>query len=358
MSIVETLIAVGALLIFWVLTVAHVRFWTRRLRSSLAYDEAIEIATPDDVKIELRHLRPAVPSSPVPVLLVHGLGANHRNHDATTGASLARYLQGAGRDVWLLTLRSGVRDELLNFSRVGFAEMVEHDLPTAVAEVLRRTEQPKLDYVGFSMGGMLLYGALGRSLLEEQLRCAVTIGSPGQIIFPRLLRWVRWVPGFAVPRIPLRFTSRALAFASEWVPATRAHLAVVNPRNVAAGATRAALVNIIRDIPPRLVKDFHRFGSAKDGTLVVSARPILADLEKVRTPVLFLSGSADQLAPPRAVRAAFEAWGGPGFDGKELREIGRATGAQHDYAHGDLAIGQDAEREVFVWVREFLARTF
>ena len=40
-----------------------------------------------------------------PVLLCHGLGANRYNFDLGTRASLARFLQEAGFDVWSIDLR-------------------------------------------------------------------------------------------------------------------------------------------------------------------------------------------------------------------------------------------------------------
>jgi hypothetical protein len=39
--------------------------------------------------------------------MVHGLSANHRNNDLIPDHSIARHLRAHGRDVWLLTLRSG-----------------------------------------------------------------------------------------------------------------------------------------------------------------------------------------------------------------------------------------------------------
>src|SRR5689334_2995779 len=104
------LIALAALVLFLFAAWAHLRFWTRRLTLSLEYASSEQILTPDGATIELRRVpipgaakKAALP----PVLLVHGLGANHRNQDLHPDFSLARYLAARGRDVWLLTLRSG-----------------------------------------------------------------------------------------------------------------------------------------------------------------------------------------------------------------------------------------------------------
>ena len=70
------------------------------------------IATADGSAIELRRVPvpEGVERAGPPALLVHGLALNHRNHDMLEDLSLARYMAKRGRDVWLLTLRSGRAD--------------------------------------------------------------------------------------------------------------------------------------------------------------------------------------------------------------------------------------------------------
>ena len=72
--------------------------------------------------------------------MVHGIASSHRNIDAEEGRSLARHLCGHGRDVWLLSLRSG-QPGLSRWQRaqVNFASMVEHDIPRAIDFVCRQS---------------------------------------------------------------------------------------------------------------------------------------------------------------------------------------------------------------------------
>ncbi|MBI2395737.1 MAG: hypothetical protein HYV09_39595 [Deltaproteobacteria bacterium] len=72
-------IAIGALLIW-----GHVRFWVGRLALPLTYSIHERVRCPDGVSIELRRvpIPEGVPKAPLPpVLLVHGIAANHRNQD-------------------------------------------------------------------------------------------------------------------------------------------------------------------------------------------------------------------------------------------------------------------------------------
>jgi len=342
----------------WLLLVWHIRVWERRLRVVLEYASLERIATPDGSRIELRRLPcPASTSGGAPVLLVHGVGANHRNNDLTEELSLARHLRRQGRDVWLLTLRSGLRPKsLAETRRVRFASMVQHDLPMAVTAVLERTGAKQLDYVGFSMGGMLLYAALDHTIDSSQLRRVAIIGSPAIVRPPVPLpvpSVVAKLPAFGYPTLRFRLAARIGAFASEWVR-TPAHHWVFNPANVRAGVVRTSLMNIIEDVPGPLNSDFASW-AATGGAVTLNGQPVLERLRALETPVVFFAGSVDRLAPPDSVRAAFDAWGAerPRVD-KQFVLLGRAHGTREEYGHGDLAVGAHVEAELFAPLARFV----
>ncbi len=340
-------------------TWAHLRYWTAHLAIELPYAHTEEIVTPDGTAVVLRRvpLPPgAAPSAAPPVLLVHGLGANHRNQDLAADRSLARHLAATGRDVWLLTLRSGrAPRSFAERRRVRFEAMVDHDLPVAVRGVLERTGAEALDYVGFSMGGMLLYAAIGRTVPEASIRRAILVGSPGEVRVAWPLRvLLRFVPRVLVPTFHFRVLARLFAFASEWV-ATPLHGVSANPRNLSPGTTRSAMVNLVEDVPGPLNADFAAFALA-GGAIRAGGAPAIAGLARVAVPALFVAGTADKLAPERAVRVAFDAWAAdrPATP-KRFVVVGRAHGHRHDYGHGDMAIGTHVVDEVFPTIAEFLA---
>ena len=352
------LIALAALVAFVLATWAHLRFWTRRLTLSLEYASSEQITTPDGATIELR--RVPIPTAVTkvdlpPVMLVHGLGANHRNQDLHPDFSLARYLAARGRDVWLLTLRSGLRPRSrADLQRIRFDAMAENDLPVAVRSVLDRTGAAAIDYVGFSMGGMLLYAVIGRSVPQALFRRVVIVGSPGRVGVARWLRpLLRRVPRALVPTMRFRLGAAGFAFASEWLR-TPFHAFTINPGNVAKGITRAAMMNLIEDIPGPLYADFVEWAGS-DGEIRTSRGAALEGLAGVGTPALFLAGTADKLAPIPSVQRAFEAWGKslPETE-KRFIAVGRAHGQTEDYGHGDLAIGTGVALDLFAPIASFL----
>jgi pimeloyl-ACP methyl ester carboxylesterase len=350
--IVAGLVALGAVALGWL----HLRFWTRYLAVETPYSETVRVPTPDGSAFELRRLDPPPTPEAPPILLVHGLAANHRNVDPEPDHSLARFLAERGRDVWLLTLRSGRADKTrAERKRMRFAAMVEHDLPLAIEEVCRRTESDAVDYVGFSMGGMLVYAGLGRTVPETRIRRFVAIGSPGRLVLPIrwLTRFFRLLPRFLVPSLWLRLAARMSAFLIGLLPIPLEWI-VFNRANVPEGKVARALVNLIEDIPGPLSADFNEW-VVTDGELRMNGDRVLDRLTGVGVPALFFAGAGDRIAPPECVRVAYDAWGKDrGAVQKEYRLLGKDEGAAEDYGHGDLAIGRHLPDDLFSPTAAFL----
>jgi pimeloyl-ACP methyl ester carboxylesterase len=347
------LFALGSLAALALLLWLSIRFSVRRLGSFLPYEIEERLPTADGSFIELRRLPPPdLAVSLPPVLLVHGLAANHRNQDLSEDLSLARFLRAHGRDVWLLTLRSA-----LGGPRSRFDAMVKQDLPLGVREVLSRAGAERVDYVGFSMGGMLLYAAIAKTVAGECFRRVVIIGSPAVVRSPLRLpvpRVIGKLPAVLFPTMRLRWAARAGAFPATSVR-TFAHRWVFNPDNVAPAVARAALVNVIEDVPGPLNLDFAAWAASSDGSLTYEGRPVLDGLGNLEIPVLFFAGGADLIAPPNAVRAAYDAWGSRAASvEKRFVLLSRAEGASADYGHGDLAVGANARAELFEPIALFL----
>ena len=335
---------------FW----AHVRYWVRRLTVSMSYALEERIPTEDGSAIELRRVPPAGPGGETlpPVLLVHGLAANHRNVDLSPDLSLARHLAARGRDVWLVTLRSGLRTRTRAAARlVRFAHMARYDLPLAVRTVLERSGRSTVDLVGFSMGGMLLYAALGRALPQSHVRRVAIIGSPAVVKAP-LAALLRHGPLAVVPAMNLRLWARAAAFAAGRfrTPADRWFM---NPANVAPAVARMSMINVIESIPGPLNADFAAW-AIDGGDLTLDGERVLERLAGVSCPAIFFAGAADRLAPPSSVKAAYDAWGAAAPTEKRFVVLGRADGAHEDYGHADLAMGSHAREDLFEPLGTFL----
>lgn len=351
-----------ALALFAVLAIAHYVFWTRRFEIAMEYAERHRIETPDGAAIELYRLPPSgiditTHRHATPVLCVHGIGIDHRNNDMVPQVSIARHLREQGHDVWLLRLRSGGTSRAFGHGRkVRFRTMAAHDVPLGIAGVLERTGSAALDYVGFSMGGMLLYAGLStRSIDPTQLRKVVILGSPARVgQYVPLKGLLTRIPAPLVPPLPLRLGSRMSAFAAEWF-GTPIHDLVYNAKNVDRGIAGPAMMTI-EDIPGPLNVDFLSF--IRRGIVHIDGKDVAEGLRDVRVPVMFFAGARDRLAPPESVRVAFESWGAQ-YEGETIDKqfvlLAKNSGSADDYGHGDLAIGRSAKTDIFEPVARFLA---
>ena len=350
------LLAVVAVVLTFAATWLHLWLFARRYGLPMPYDHFELVRAPDGGRFELRRVSPSVAAvAAPPVLLVHGICANHRNQDISPDASLARFLAARGRDVWLLTLRSGRMRRWREgpLRPAGFESMTRHDVPMAIARVRELTGADKLDYVGFSMGGMLLYASLGRTIEEAHLRRVAVVGSPGRVQPPvGVPRFLRFLPRIVVPPILTGMLGTGFAFLSEWF-ATPMHRMILNPKNVAPGMTKLALVECVQDVPGTLIADF-MIWSTTGGVVRVQGKDILDGLHLVTLPALFVAGADDRVGTARAVHAAFDAWGAEANPIKRFLLLGTASGAEHDYGHGDLAVGHRLTEDLYPVIAKFI----
>ncbi len=300
------------------------------------------VHTRDGWGLPLRHY----PADGPPVLLVHGMGANHRNFDFRPGYALAPWLQERGWDVWVPVLRGDPGSEPPYpeaWDRYTFAEHAQRDLPTIVDAVLAATGHDRLYWVGHSMGGMLLYTTLARR--PGTVVAGVTVCSPACItgstpLHRRFRRWSRLAPEHH--RMPARFGAKLSLLLGKANPLFRWLLYRENmERDLARGLIDEGII----DLPGAMMRE--AAGWMRAGTLQdPEGRPWVqpADL-----PLLVLAGSVDQVAPPDMVACACEI-----FPDCRYQLLGREAGLSTDYGHVDPLLGTTAMDEVYPLIRAFL----
>ena len=166
------------------LYVAAGALWGRYYHAELDVDEVHYATASDGWKVALhRYLPRGREEVARPVVLCHGLGANRYNFDLGRGPSLARYLRERGYDVWVLELRGAgcsSRPRWLNGRRYtwNFDDFVERDIPAALDRVRMKTGAEQVNWVGHSMGGLVMYAFL-QEQGREAVASAVAVSSPG-----------------------------------------------------------------------------------------------------------------------------------------------------------------------------------
>jgi pimeloyl-ACP methyl ester carboxylesterase len=294
-----------------------------------------------------------------PVILCHGLAANHYGFDLAPEVSLARRLAGLGYDVFALELRGhGDSDpaSLLGAHRWGFSfdDYLRRDLPAAIDRVRELAGAPAVHWVGHSMGGILLYAYLA-STGGVGLASGTAIGSSLDYSgsasgFHRTLA-LRPMGRF-VPVVPLggllRLTSalagrRANAFERFNMWHDNVDGAIVRKLHASTfhSVSTPVLLQLATAFEPGGLRSW-------DGT-----RRYLDDLRAARptTPVLAISADKDEQCPPGATEVTLAALAGS----SRLVQHGIAHGHGSHYGHFDLLIGKNAAHEVWPTIERFLA---
>ncbi len=291
-----------------------------------------------------------------PVLLCHGLAANHLNFDFEPPFSLAHALAEQGFDCFSVdwrgsgaSRRSPGRFPWANYS---VDDHIAKDAPALVELALKRSGATQAFWVGHSLGALIGLGA-AQGGCAEQLRGLVAIGAPAFFKYDRAIkRAVRFGLVFAWPyRFRQELLSAALApFLGRFViPFSDV---VVYPRHIPPPIQRKLYARLITSVGRGVLSQVHEWIIHNAFCSVDLRLDYREGIKRIGQPVLFLAGSRDRLAPPAVMRSAFEL--APSSD-KTLKIFGREHGDSQEYGHGDLIFGERAPREVFPFIADWLA---
>lgn len=337
--------------------------WGPRLYRPTLRDELVYAHTADGWEIAMHHYRPApgTPGHPIPVVICHGISANERSWSLTPERSLPRFLAARGWDVWAIDLR-GVGDSTipgLLFDEKSFDftfdDFVTQDVPAVIAEVLKRTGAPRVNWIGHSMGGMIIYAYVTRNG-DDHFETVTTVGAP--VAFHGVNKYFEWAKDYAVAvsdYIPAMRDQTFLRVISGFVGPvdTIIEYQIWNYDNFADDAAGALVYQgvggmgsgVLRQLVPAFAQG--RLVS-RDGKI-----DYVAGLTRARVPLHVTAGILDNLSPPQNTLPAYETWGGKD---KTFRVFARANGDQADYGHIDMTVGDHAREDVYPalerWMRE------
>jgi len=303
-------------------------------------------------------LRLKNPRQRTPVVLSHGFLVNSRFLNLTREYSLAQYLAEEGFDVWNLSFRGTGRSlsPLKNTPKKWtMDDMINDDLSSVIRYVQKQSGSPRVNWVGFEMGGLVLYGYLQKNRSRSGIGALVTIGAPvtfsdrEQEPMKMLLKldksptWkkiILYLDGPLMKRsiIPL-------------VPAIEKFF--YNPENIDQEVKQRLFETALAPVNPGVLD--HVITMIRKDEFV-SARGDYSyrkNLGKVRVPVLLIGGEKDAVAPPKALRATYR-------ELKSRDRTRRIFGSRPKdsvaYGHYDLILGKKAKEEVFPLIASWLKK--
>ena len=242
-------------------------------------------------------------------------------------------------------------------SSFDFSGMVDQEIPLLIDFIRNESQQEELSWIGFSMGGMLMYAYLSRHH-DSIIRNVITIGSPITLnqIFVRLVPYTNTLAG------ALGFEERTLwgTFGQNMIPLTRvitklpksairlnpATALVCNPFRMHPNMLKSIMGKIIEPIPPALERSLSNMISVgTDEKYSPQLLTSMRQIKKGRRNFLFFLGTNDLLAPVDSVCLAHEV-----ISPEDRNNLVKVQSA----GHLDLILGRDCMSTVWAPCLEWL----
>jgi lysosomal acid lipase/cholesteryl ester hydrolase len=326
--------------------------------------------TADGWKLGVRHLRPPCPDpSKMPVVLCHGMGLNG-TFWTITDDHMPSQLLARGYEVFIFDFRGSGESARLGpvgavnaflrqtpFLEVGekhwcVDEIVQYDVPAILAYVKNQTGHDRVNWVGHSLGGMLMFPFLELSPESWRIANFVAMGST-IIITPTpqtgMLQANRKLRGLSSIASPGRL-GRPLTFMKVKALAQIDQL-YYTESNVDRRTVSRFYGYTLEDMGKAALKQLDPY--LEFGHFVSADRSIdYADrLRDVTTPIVMVAGDGDVMSDVASTELTFEALGSPD---KSMTRFGRLEGHIADYGHCDLVWSRHAPIEVFPTLIDWL----
>ncbi len=326
--------------------------------------------TKDGWRLGVRHYRAQNPDpGKLPVILCHGLGLN-ATFWTITDNHLPYQLSARGYEVFVFDIRgSGENVHLGPYERVNkllrqtflreigerqwnVDDLVRFDVPAILDYVQYKTGHYRVNWVGHSLGGMLIFPFLELSPNPERIANFVGMGSTiilAQTPQTGMLRANRALRGLSIFASPGRLGRPMKYFHAPGME--RIDRFYYSNENVDRVTVSRFYGYTLEDTGPgalRQLDPYLEFGHmlSADRRIDYSAR-----LGEITTPTLMIAGDGDIMSDVPSTELTLTAVGSPD---KTLWRFGRANGNVADYGHCDLVWSRHAPREIFppliVWL--------
>lgn len=314
--------------------------------------------TAEKFELHMNRLRLKKSRWRTPVVLCHGFLVNSRFLDLTDDTSLARFLARQGFDVWNLSLRGTGRS--LNPLRGGpkrwtLDDMIREDVGPVVEYVQRHGKSPRVNWVGFEMGGLLPYGYIEERGAASGINALVTIGTPVTFnhteqepmkMLLKLEESPNWRKLFLYLDGPLLGR-----FLIPMVPKIEQFF--YNPENMNPEIKEKFLEVALAPVNAGVLDQVAMMIRQGEFVTANGDSSYRKKLTRVRIPVLLIGGEKDTVAPASALRAEYRALKSKD---RTRRIFGSRPKDAAAYGHYDLILGKKAKEEIFPLIARWLER--
>ncbi len=322
-------------------------------------DKVFYARTEDNWYLPLHYHEPRfIRKKVLPVILCHGIAQNKYAMDLDEFHSLAVYLKVRGFPVFVVSLRGAGKSyyshKIKKKHYITFDDHVFFDAPAIIKRVMELTNAPAVNWVGFSMGGMIGYAIAGSNLIEgKKIRTLITLGSPGKAdyITNKLIQPIINHPGIS-KIFPIRAGSRIISPLGKFLY-TPLDKILYNPKNTKKKVIQLLLANCIESINQGLIDEFTSWARNKNEISIDKMTNYRKNLEKIKIPTLLIAGSVDHIAPPSQINFAYTKISS---SIKKFVIAGKQMNYKEDYGHLCLTIGDHVHEEIFPLILDWLEK--
>jgi lysosomal acid lipase/cholesteryl ester hydrolase len=319
--------------------------------------------TADGWRLGVRHYRPKQPDpNKLPVILCHGLGLN-ATFWTITDNHLPSQLTSRGYEVYVYDVRgSGENAHLGRCDRINkliretplrergerdwnVDDLVRYDVPAILDYVQRETGHDQVNWVGHSLGGMLIVPYL--ELNPQAGRIANFVGMGSTIIQAEAPQWDMLRANRALRALSLFASPGRLGRPLKYYRPPGMDLIdrfYYSNENVESQTVSRFYGYTLEDTGPgalRQLDPYLEFGHMLSADRAIDYAELL---DRIKTPTLLVAGEGDIMSDIPSTELMYEALGSPD---KGLMKLGKSFGQVADYGHCDLVWSRHAPREVF-----------
>ena len=317
--------------------------------------------TSDNWDLTLEHHSPRknTVAKKYPVIICHGLVGNRNYFKIKEEESIVYRLISNGYDVWLLDLRGRkdagtpslfFGDKKYDYS---FDDYAIKDVDAAISYVLDKTKAEKVNWIGHSMGGMVVYTRLG-TFKENRIANLVTLGSP--FSFPNTTKYLKAMSSnftFLLRVLPVIPSANLAHMESDYkIPLPNTPIRLFYYKENTEKEVEHALKSLsTNNESPNVLKQFA--AGIETGEILSLDRntSYTANLKNIKVPALLIAGRRDHLGTPMIVRYVYD---NITSSDKTMFVAGRADGLAEDYGHVDLVMGTNSDKDINIPITNWL----
>lgn len=309
-----------------------------------------------------------------PVILCHGMALNNLFWNLAPDVNFSGYLAQRGFDVWTLDLRGVGRSKRINrFGEFKSADVKEekkkdpgfwcvddfakYDIPAVLKFVTEKTGKKSVNWVGHSMGGMVMYAYLETAADLTQVKNFVALGSPVVLPTPAndILRDMDGLQKAIDGSIDIGLKNlRGTAFLA---PVTSAlnplDTLYFNRQNVDWDNVQRMYARSLEDIPRGVSRQMRELIETGEFKSLDKKMNYARSLDKIQLPILLVAAKGDALGSEFAVMSAYK---GVASKDKTYRLFGVENKYKTNYGHCDMIFGETAPKEVYPYVASWLEK--